>query len=155
MFNIAAAITASAAAAAGAAIYAGRKRSARAAPGRCGLISDELLDFLEKADDAYILAHESTQIGKFGKYATEEVCHEMMESIFKNPSRMFGTRKSRRRTWNVVAHDPEWVVVRKQLAHAPVKIGRGVYVALGDDVEEIWTIACSPDGYRIVDVNDR
>ncbi|MFB9277194.1 hypothetical protein [Cohnella cellulosilytica] len=141
------------AAAAATAIFARRTRRAAMAPGRCELISAELFGFLEEADDAYILAHETTQIGRFGKYATETVCHGLMESIYKNPSRMFGTRKYRRRSWNVVAHDPEWIVVCKRLSHVPVNLGKGIHTALGDDSVEIWTIARLENGYRIIDVN--
>jgi hypothetical protein len=143
------------AAAAGAAVYQSKKSAAERAPGRCGLISEDLLEFLENADDAYILAHETTEIGRFSRFAAGEVCHELLEGIFKNPPKMFGTRKYRRRRWSVIEHDPDWMVIRKQVYHVPVKASKGIYVALGDEMEEIWTISCLERGYRIVDVNDR
>jgi hypothetical protein len=47
------------------------------------------------------------------------------------------------------------MVIRKQVYHVPVKASKGIYVALGDEMEEIWTISCLERGYRIVDVNDQ
>jgi len=130
------------------------KRAAAMLPGRCELISDELLAFLEQADDAYMLAHMTACMNDFGRYAAGTVCHVLMDDLFKKPPKMFGTRKHRRRSWSVVAHDPQWILVRKRLWHEPVKAGRGFYIPLGDEMEECWTIVCRADGYQIVDVKD-
>lgn len=131
-----------------------RGKSSAACPERCDLISDALLAFLEQADDAYIASHHARRMDAFSRYATGALCNALLDGIFKKPPRMFGTRKYRRRRWRIVQHDPDWVVVHKQLWHLPVKVTGGIYVALGDEMEEWWTIAVREDGFKVVDIRD-
>jgi len=124
----------------------------RSSPERCDLISDDLLEFLEQADDAYILSHLMFQIEAFSPYATGAVCNALLDDMYRKPPRMFGTKKYRRRHWSVVEHHPDWLIVRKRLTHEKVKAGRGIYIALGDDMEELWTVSRLADGYLISNV---
>lgn len=121
---------------------------------RCERISDELFRFLKQADEAYILSHHERTMDAFSRYARGSLCNALLDGIFKKPPKMFGTRKLRRTSWRVVQHDPDWVQVHKRLWHEPVKVARGIYVALGDEMEELWTIAVLENGFQVVDVKD-
>ncbi|WP_268624624.1 hypothetical protein [Paenibacillus alvei] len=115
-------------------------------------ISSDVYDFLERADDAYILTHESIEISYFSQYATSTLCNEILESIYKNPPKMFGTRKYRVRTWSVLTYEDQGVLLRKELTHIPIKVRRGIKVALGDDMVEFWKISFLSNGYRVEEV---
>ncbi|MDQ0885063.1 hypothetical protein QFZ81_000151 [Paenibacillus sp. V4I9] len=117
------------------------------------LISKELFEFLEKADDAYILTHEAIEISFFSKYATSHVCNEVMESIYKNPAKLFGTKKYRERIWCVMQQQKNEIVLRKEISHKRIKVRKGIKVALGDDMVEYWTISHGADGFLVEDVS--
>jgi len=115
-------------------------------------VSGELFHFLEQADDAYILTHETLEIRFFSPYATNSVCNEIMEAIYQKPPKMFGTRRFRRRSWSIVKHNGSDIVVRKEIVHKPIVMKKGIRVALGDDMVELWTIACNAHGFVVKQV---
>lgn len=112
-------------------------------------LSESLLDYLEQADDAYILTHDTENIAHFSKFASNEVCHEVMDWIWKNPRRMFGTKKHRIRKWEVVELGGDTIVVRKELSHRPVKVRRGMRFSLGDAFVELWELSFRRGDYRV------
>jgi|GEM_PF-1334958 len=112
-------------------------------------ISIFLLDYLERADDAYILTHDTENIAHFSKFASNEVCHEVMDWIWKNPRRMFGTKKHRIRKWQVVELGGDTIVVLKELTHWPVSVRRGMRFSLGDALVERWELSIREGHYRV------
>ncbi|THF73920.1 hypothetical protein [Cohnella fermenti] len=115
--------------------------------------SAQLLAFLEAADNAYILTHLRKEISYFSKYAAHSVCNEVIDWIFKNPPKMFGTPRSRTRTWTVLDRDPERLIVRKQVLQHQIEVRRGMKVALGDDMVELWNVSRSSGGYLVTEVS--
>ncbi|GFN30947.1 hypothetical protein [Paenibacillus xylaniclasticus] len=112
-------------------------------------MSQSLLDYLEKADDAYILTHHTADIAYFSQFASNEVCNEVMDWIWKNPRRMFGTKKHRIRRWQMLQMGGDSIIVRKELTHYPVKARRGIRVSLGDDLIELWELSIRAGNYRV------
>lgn len=115
-------------------------------------ISPELYEFLEQADDAYILTHESAEISCFSKYANSSVCNEVIEAIFKNPAKMFGTKNNRERTWSLIGQYSNEILVRKEITHSPIEVKRGIRITLGDHMVEVWKVSSGPRGFLVEDV---
>jgi hypothetical protein len=116
-------------------------------------IPEELLRFLEYADDGYILAHETNQISYFSPYASTAVCHAVMDRIQHGTSKMFGTSSLRIRTWSVCKVGDGYYILRKSITHRTVLAKQGMRLALGDDMEETWKVTVRPDGFIVDDVN--
>ncbi|MCD1257390.1 hypothetical protein B5M42_000885 [Paenibacillus athensensis] len=134
--------------------YAARSQEKEQASEIPQAVTGELLHFLEKADDAYILTHETLEIRFFSRYATNLVCNEIMEAIYQKPPKMFGTRRFRHRSWSIVTQNGSELVVRKELVHKPIVMKKGIRVALGDDMVELWTITCHTHGFIIKQVTE-
>jgi hypothetical protein len=115
--------------------------------------SKELIDFLEKADDAYILTHETIEISYFSKYASNAVCNEILEAIYKNPAKLFGTKNYRTRTWSIVEQEQDVIVLRKEIFHRNIEVKKGIHIALGDEIIEEWRISLGPNGFLIVQIS--
>ncbi|WP_115995637.1 hypothetical protein [Cohnella lupini] len=120
--------------------------------GRSELIPPELYDFLEEADDAYILTHQTAEISSFSKYASNSVCNEVLEGIYKKPAKMFGTKNYRDRTWTVIDRQEDEIVLRKEIAHRSIKVKKGIRLTLGDHMIELWTVSLHSRGYLIEEV---
>ncbi|RJX39137.1 hypothetical protein D3P09_16730 [Paenibacillus pinisoli] len=115
-----------------------------------------LIAFANKADDAYILTHATLDIMPFSKFATGKVCNELIEFLYRNPPKMFGSRKHRMRTWTVMEYDAARVVLKKEITHRQVKVKRGMRIKLGDEMVEYWDIAMdagSDPGFVIQEMN--
>jgi hypothetical protein len=102
-----------------------------------------LMQFLEEADEAYIFAHQARQINPFIKYANSTVCDNILDDIRRhnNDPKLFGTKAYRERKWKIISASSNTVTVQKDLTHKHVKIQRGVQVAIGDDMHEIWKVS--------------
>lgn len=114
---------------------------------------EALMKFVEKADDAYILTHATLDIMYFSKFASGKACNELIEFLYRNPPKMFGSRKHRRRSWDVLAHGERYVVLKKSISHRQVKVKRGMRIKLGDDMIEYWEIAVTSSGFEVQAVN--
>lgn len=100
-----------------------------------------LIGFLEKADDAYMLAFESKNIKPFTPYADPAVCTAVLQEILSGEDRYFGTSKLRKRSWEVVLDDGRTVRAVKRVGHVAINCGRGVSVPLGDDISQAWDVS--------------
>jgi len=115
-----------------------------------------LIAFANKADDAYILTHATLDIMPFSKFATGKVCNELIEFLYRNPPKMFGSKKHRKRTWTVMAYNDSLITLKKEITHRQVKVKRGMRIKLGDEMVEYWDIAVTakePLGYKVQAVN--
>jgi hypothetical protein len=117
------------------------------------LASSDLLDFLEKADDAYILTYETSEIMYFSKYASSAVCHQVLDAIHKNSDRLFGTKKYRKRTWSIIEQKKNEILLRKVVTQKKIEVKYGIKVALGDEIIETWRVSLNPSGYLVEDVS--
>lgn len=108
-----------------------------------------LINFLEKADDAYILTHATLNIMYFSKFACSRACNDLIEFLYRNPPKMFGSRKTRQREWYIVEQLDHAITLRKSITHRQVKVKRGIKIKLGDDMTEYWEISIRPAGYQV------
>lgn len=130
-----------------------QRQSAAKRLGRPEGISQELYEFLEKADDAYILTHETAEISCFSKFANSSVCNEVLEAIYKNPAKMFGTRNYRDRTWSVIEQRRNEMILRKEIVHRAIEVKKGISITLGDHLIEYWKISLKPSGFLVEEVS--
>jgi len=101
----------------------------------------KVIGFLNKADDAYMLAFESKNIKPFASYADPAVCTAVLQEILSGEDRYFGTSKLRKRSWDVVLDDGRVVRAIKSVGHEAINCGRGMSIPLGDQVQQVWDIS--------------
>lgn len=99
-----------------------------------------VVGFLSEADDAYMLAFDSKNIRPFAPYADPAVCNALLQEILSGEDRFFGSSKLRKREWKVVLDDGRTVQAVKCVSHAPISVGRGVSIPLGDTVKQAWDV---------------
>lgn len=112
-----------------------------------------LIKFVEKADDAYILTHATLDIMYFSKFASSRVCNELIEFLYRNPPKMFGSKKFRKRDWYILDYQKNAITLKKTITHQYVKVKRGMKIKLGDDMVEYWDISIESNGFRVQAVN--
>ncbi|WP_138755923.1 hypothetical protein [Paenibacillus sinopodophylli] len=130
-----------------------RSRKSKVVTGEYSFDYSALITFLEKADDAYILTHETMDIMLFSKFASSRVCNDLIEFLYRNPPKMFGSRKHRQRNWNIIEYSQHEISIKKTIMHRHVEIKRGMKIKLGDDMVEYWDIAITSGGFRIHAIN--
>lgn len=108
-----------------------------------------LLLFLEEADEALIRAYETKQIAGFTKYASNEVLRFISEKLNSEKPRLFGTKNYRTRNWTILSNQESMIRVKKELRHSHVKLNKGIYVAIGEDVDEFWEVHKISIGFQI------
>jgi hypothetical protein len=99
-----------------------------------------LVGFLNKADDAYMLAFESKNIKPFAPFADPAVCTAVLQEILSGEDRYFGASKLRKRSWDVILSDGRVVRAVKNVGHEPINCGRGISIPLGDTVTQVWDV---------------
>ena len=114
---------------------------------------EALIQFVERADDAYILTHATMDIMHFSKFASGKACNELIEFLYRNPPKMFGSKKHRKREWYIMAHEQKSITLKKVITHRHVKVKRGIKIKLGDEMVEYWHVAITPAGFRVNAVN--
>ena len=100
----------------------------------------KVIGFLDKADDAYMLAFRSKNIKPFAPYADSAVCTAVLQEILSGEDRYFGTSKLRKRSWEVVLDDGRTVRAVKSVSHDPINCGKGIRLPLGDQVSQAWDV---------------
>ena len=103
--------------------------------------SSRVIGFLDKADDAYMLAFESKNIKPFAQYADPAVCTAVLQEILSGEDRYFGTSKLRKRSWEVVLNDGRVVRAVKRVGHEAINCGRGLSIPLGDQISQAWDVS--------------
>lgn len=117
------------------------RRKRRAARGHT-----QLLQFLENADDAYILAFSSKNIRPLVPYADATVCNAVLCEILSGEDKSFGVAERRDRTWEVILNDGHVASIVKTLSHEPINCGRGMSITLGDNIKQTWDVSVGGDG---------
>ena len=108
--------------------------------------SSRVIGFLDKADDAYMLAFDSKNIKPFAPYADPAVCTVVLQEILSGEDRYFGTSKLRKRSWEIVLDDGRTVRAVKHVGHEAINCGHGLSIPLGDQISQEWDV--SVDGVR-------
>ena len=103
--------------------------------------SSTVIGFLNKADDAYMLAFESKNIKPFTPYADAAVCTAVLSEILSGEDRYFGVSKLRKRSWDVVLADGRVVRSVKHVGHEAINCGHGVRIPLGDPMCQAWDVS--------------
>lgn len=116
-------------------------------------ISKELIVFLEKADDAYILTHETIEISYFSKYVSNNACLGVLEAIYKNPPLLFGTKRYRKRSWSYIKQDKNGILLQKKITHTQIEVKKGIKIALGDEIVEVWRISFNLKVFTVEDIS--
>lgn len=121
------------------------KRPARTGSGR-------VLDFLNKADDAYMLVFESKNIKPLTSYADPAVCNAVLQEVLSGKDHYFGAAKLRKRTWQVTLDDGRVVSAVKTVSHEAIKAGRGVSIPLGDAISQVWDVRVDggPTAFKVI-----
>jgi len=100
-----------------------------------------LLGFLDKADDAYMLAFESKNIKPFVPFADPAVCTAVLQEILSGEDRYFGISKLRKRSWDIVLDDGRVVRAVKHVGHESINCGHGISIPLGDQLCQVWDVS--------------
>ncbi len=112
-----------------------------------------LVGFLSEADDAYMLAFEAKNIKPFVPYADPAVCTALLQEILSGEDRFFGSSKLRQREWKVTLDDGRVVQAVKSVSHAPISVGRGVSIPLGDSIKQVWDVRVEgKDAFKVIRV---
>ena len=115
--------------------------------------TDNLIAFLEEADNAYVRAYQYRAISELARYTTRDFAIEMQQKITYYNDKIWGAPSHRRTAWSIVSTDGVVITVRKELTFKKVKYGR-MLVKIGDDCVEYWKIVYDSGDkcYKIHDI---
>lgn len=109
----------------------------------------DIMEFLREADSAYIKALEQKNVKLFESYCTLPMSRNIAEIIGRGNLPYFGLERYRKVTWKVL---PENLHYLKNLTHDNVKVTAKVSLALGDDMNEEWTLTIQNNEYKVSDI---
>lgn len=112
----------------------------------------EVKEFIERANDRYILAHSNDDPSAFIKYANEDVIMNLEEQISYGSKLMFGLERYRERTIEIIEDLGYSLVVRIKISHKSIKVNKSISIAVGDDVTMIWKLRRDSGAYQVVDI---
>lgn len=105
--------------------------------------------FLDEADEALIRTYETRQIKWFTSYASSSVLCFVVDKLNSGESILFGTKNYRMRSWSVLENKESVIIVQKQLRHRHVRLNKTIYVAIGEDVDEVWHVSITGNKFLI------
>lgn len=113
----------------------------------------KLLEFLNKASEAYIQSFTERQMKYLSKYVSDEVIRELLPTLKQDDILFIGTPKYRETVFTIIVDDNSTLKVKRELHHKNVELKRGIKMALGDDLTEIWEILrVSSEEFKIVSI---
>lgn len=115
---------------------------------------DTLREFLNKADEAMIHAYETKQLEGFIQYASNKVLCFVVDRINSKEQIFFGTQNYRTRNWIVLSDSGGCISIKKELRHRHVRLNKKIYVAVGEDVNELWKISITNGRYIIEEIEE-
>lgn len=115
--------------------------------------TDALFSFLNEADDELMNCFECRSLNKFIKYADNKVLRRLSEQLNAKEEIFFGIEEYRTRTWTIINSTPGEIIVKKMLRHQHVKISKSIYVSIGEDLDQLWTVS-TRDGYIVREIAD-
>lgn len=114
-------------------------------------INRKLLEFLDKADDAYMEGYSKSKMELFADYMTPELCEIICEEMEQGGKKLFGPKNARERKWYLLEGGKDNYKLKKILTHKKLKQGT-VSISLGDCIEETWSVATRNDSYIVLDI---
>lgn len=115
-------------------------------------IMKSLIEFLEKADDAYITTNQTNRNSPFCEFATNRVCNDVMDVIRSSPPKLFGTKAYRNRKWTFIGEEGNRIKVRKDITYKNIEVKKGIQISIGDNLQEYWTVLRMGDNYVVEDL---
>lgn len=114
-------------------------------------INKKLIEFLNKADDAYMYGYSKSRIEFFADYMSAELCEIIAEEMEQGEKKLFGPKEARSREWFLLESLNGKYKLKKILTHKRIKQG-SVSLSLGSYVEETWSVKTVGNSYLVVDI---
>lgn len=114
--------------------------------------TNDIIKYLEKADDAYMTAFETRDVSEFSKYCTRDVLRQVKEMVMSGDDIYLGLDRYRHREWFLVKEGNTVKVYFKKITHDPVELVHKIAVAIADNISEEWTLLDAPSGYVITEI---
>lgn len=102
--------------------------------------NDELIEFLESADDRYLEALETKDITLITSFVTLELYRELRENWEERSAVIVGPPRYRIRKWLLIRQDPTASIYRRSVNYKDVNI-KGIRLAVGDSLVETWQVS--------------
>ncbi|MDR1523228.1 MAG: hypothetical protein LBS29_04690 [Endomicrobium sp.] len=99
-----------------------------------------------------MLSFESKNINLFSKYAASDLTTRVLEEVNSVDEVNFGIPKYRKRTWTTVEENYPMLVVKKEVTHKVVNVGRGVRIGFADNIIQLWKVMKAEPKYVVVDI---
>ena len=116
-------------------------------------IDEDLMSFLEEADELYIRAFETRSIGILKNHFTRECCLNISRWIVNEASsRFFGDKKFRNTTWKMVENENNKYVIIKTCVYKDIRLTLSRTMKVSEDYKERWTVQVTPEEYFIQSV---
>lgn len=113
---------------------------------------NDIIEYLEAADDAYMDAFETKDVSAFSKYCTRDVAYFVRDLVLSDTEQVFGLKRYRHREWCLVSDGDVIRVYFKKITHDPVEVIHRIAIAIADDISEEWTLERQDSRYVITDI---
>lgn len=133
-------------------VYNAYKKPSTSSKGK-GLNKANLVALLDKMDESYIRSHQERNVtDSFFQYASDKVVSDVMDDIIYGEEKLFGTKKYRMRTWQILEDTGYFLTVRKLITHRHIKVNRSFNLSIGEDIDEIWRLRKEGNSYRLIEI---
>jgi hypothetical protein len=109
-------------------------------PKRNGLLPDQVLEFLDKADKAYMESYKTQSVRSFRDYAARDCEVKIAQSVRSGVPRYFGSEKHRTTTWTLISQTASRLLVKKEVVFHNVRVGGSLSIHIAEDYNELWEI---------------
>lgn len=99
---------------------------------------DADIEWLEKADKAYVSALRTNNAGLLEKYFSRECLSRVVEVVTSNRDNLCGLERYRVVTYTLQKRTDTDVVYLKSITYKNVNMGYGVVVPMGEAGDELW-----------------
>ena len=117
-------------------------------------LPDDLLDFLEKADEAYMIAYDARNVDDLKKYMTRECVIKVSRLASETGgARYFSTDKFRETLWSIKNQGMGTLTLIKTVTYKNIRINQS-YMKVSNDYAEVWSLQFTPSGWIVVNIED-
>ena len=113
--------------------------------------SDGVIEFLEKQSELYIKAIETKNVEILRDTFTKRTIEYVKEMSYRTDI-SFGLQRYRRRAWKLVENKEDVCTFEMNLTHENIHVTGKVYVPLGDNITQVWTIKRSDKTNLVIDI---
>jgi hypothetical protein len=109
-------------------------------------------DFLERADEAYLLTFKQMDMSYFAKFASRNLYMMIYRSLTSERSWVGVSNKFKKVTWTMIEQDKEGsFLASKDTIFDKVNVSRQLKLSVADDYRELWGVIKSIDGNYTVE----